>query len=202
MTSVSTPEEISNLALDAISWPRSIGNIYDGTKEARVALRLYGQTRDDLLRMKDWPFARQAVALMLLRTATVGGYVTQVWNAATNPPPPWIYEYAYPTGCILLRAVRPVPFVIPEFDPKPHIFVLGNDTVTNEQVILTNLANAQAVYTGQVTDMTQWEPGFVQALVAALALQFQKALVPEANAVKERAGEEQSDVVMADARRG
>jgi hypothetical protein len=201
MSSVSTVEELCNLALDAISYPRSIGSIYQGTKEARVALRLYAQTRDDLLAGKDWIFARQTVALSVLKVAPVGGYSTVPWTTA-YPPLPWIFEYAYPAACIQVRALRPTPAVIPEFMPRPYNFVLGNDTATGQKVILTNLINAQAVITGQITDPSQMDPKFITALVDALALQFQKALVPAEPAVRDRAAEAGNAENAADTRRG
>jgi hypothetical protein len=39
-----TIESICNQALDVIGYARHIGNIYEGSKAARVALDLYGQT--------------------------------------------------------------------------------------------------------------------------------------------------------------
>ena len=166
-------------------------------------MEIYGQTRDDLLRSRDWPFARQATGLTLLKTAPVSGYGVTPWNSSF-PPPPWIYEYAYPAGCLYVRAVRPTPAVIPEMAPRPNIFVVADDPslATPAQVILTNLVNAQAVFTGQVTNISAMEPMFIEGLIAALALKFQEALSPDANAVKDRATEAQVEVAMADERRG
>jgi hypothetical protein len=42
-------EGICNQALDLIGEKRHIGNIYEGSSVARVALNAWGQTRDDLL---------------------------------------------------------------------------------------------------------------------------------------------------------
>jgi|SRR6202167_2323494 len=200
---VASPEEICNLALRRIAYPYPIGNIYEGSPAARVAVEIYGQTRDELLRSADWDFARQAVGLTLLKTAPVGGYGATPWTP-TNPPPPWIYEYAYPVGCLLIRSVRPTPAVIPEFDPQPNVFVLGNDASLSvpTKVILTNLPYAQAVFTAQITDPTQWQVSFVEALIAALATRFQLALAPSAEANKEREQEEAQEGAMAVPRRG
>jgi hypothetical protein len=104
----------------------------------------------------------------------------------------------------MVRAVRPTPVVIPSFNPKPWVFVVANVTVgtVQQKAVLTNLGNAQAVMTGQITDPSLFEPGFTQALINALALAFQKALKPEAQDVKDRASEEQATIAVADARRG
>ena len=66
-------ESLVNQALRRASYKIEIGSIYEGTTAARAALTLYGQTRDDLIRMKDWDFARQDATLVLLKTAPVGG---------------------------------------------------------------------------------------------------------------------------------
>ncbi|MEO6779421.1 MAG: hypothetical protein ABI196_00615 [Bradyrhizobium sp.] len=180
-----------------------IGTIWEGSRASRTALEVYGQARDELLLKRDWPFARQAVSLALLKTAPVGGYGIAPWTSA-SPPPPWIYEYGYPASCIMVRALRGVPFIIPDFDPKPRNFVIANDASlgTTSKVILTNLAGAQAVITGRIVDPTIFDPGFTEALVSALALRLQEALSPDAQQVKDRAAEEQSSAMIADARRG
>jgi len=196
-------EDLCNQALRKISYPTPIGYIYEGSRASRIAVEIYSQTRDDLLRSKDWPFARQAAGLTLLKTAPVGGYGVTLWTSAF-PPPPWIYEYAYPTGCLYVRSVRPTPIIIPELTPRPNVFVVADDPslTTPAQVILTNLARAQVVFTGQITNISAMEPMFIEGLIAALALKFQEALSPDANAVKDRATEAQVDVGMADERRG
>ncbi len=198
-----TPEGLCNMALRRIGYPTPIGFIYEGTPAARVAVEIYGQTRDNLLRNADWDFARQAVGLTLLKTAPVGGYgYGQLWTNA-YPPPPWVFEYAYPTAALLVRSVRPTPVAMPEWDPQPNIFVVADDaSVTPSKVILTNLANAQAVYTGQIVNPTQWNASFIEALVDALATLFQQALAPGAEADKERIGEEAQAVGVAMGRRG
>lgn len=200
MTSVNSVEEVCNLALDAVGYPAALGDIYEGTKAGRIALRLYAQTRDELLREKDWGFARQDVALTLLKTAPVGGFGAAQWTSAA-PPPPWIYEYAYPEPAVKVRALRRAPIFMPEFDPKPHVFSVANDpTVSPSKVILANLAGAIAVCTGQVTDMTQWEPLFVAALVERLARKFAEALSP--GMLQEAAAEEGAALAIADGRLG
>lgn len=184
MTTVSSPEEVCNLALDAIGYPQVIGSLLtDGTQVSRIGLRIYSQTRDELLNDLDWGFARQTVVMTLLKTAPVTGYgILQPWNT-TFPPIPWIYEYAYPANCITMRSVRPAPLGLMEYDPKPNIFVIANDQALNAKVVLTNLANATAVYTGQVVDANQWDDSlFVDALVQRLARKFAPALAMKQNA--------------------
>lgn len=199
---VSTVEDICNLALRQINYPVPIASIYDGSRASRVAVEIYGQTRDNLLGARDWPFARQAVVLTLLKTAPVGGYSATQWSSA-YPPLPWIYEYAYPSNAIDVRSVRPTAILLPEYDPRPNVFVSANDPALGEKVVLTDLRNATAVITAQITQPLQWlDPNFIEALVDALAMKFQSALNPNLEAMKERALEQQTAVAIADQRRG
>ncbi len=194
--------ELANQALRRIGYKTEIGYIFEGSEASRAALTLYGQTRDDILRSKDWPFARRSVALALLKTAPVGGYGLTPWTNA-SPPAPWIYEYAYPTDCVEMRSVRPTPTIIVEMDPQPNVFVEGSDTsVTPSKVVLTNLANALAVYTGRITDMTQWEPMFTEAFVDAFGRRLAAALGASADAVKMQYQLEQTSAAAADRVRG
>ncbi len=200
-----TVEQLVNQSLRRIGYQTEIGYIFEGSVAARAALTVYGQTRDDLLRSKDWPFARQTVAMTLLKTAPVGGYVYPTYWTTAYPPAPWIYEYAYPAGCLAMRSVRPTPVLIPEYDPSPNIFVVADDTAlmpAPAKVVLTNLANALAVYTGQVTDMTQWEPMFTEAMVEALARRMGQAMEVAAEQTKLQFELEQGAVGAADLVRG
>jgi hypothetical protein len=173
-----SPEQLINQALRRIGYTIEIGYLYEGSPAARAALTLYGQTRDDLLCNIDWPFARQSVQMTLLKTAPPGGYsYPTLWTSAF-PPIPWIFEYAYPTGCLEMRAVRPVAVLIPEYDPVPNIFAVADDPSlpSPSKVVLSNLSNAIAVFTGQITDPTQWEPMFTEALVEAMARRMGEAM--------------------------
>ena len=198
-----TPEGLCNMGLRRISYPTPIGYMYEGSPAARIAIEIYGQTRDNLLRNGDWDFARGAIGLVLLKTAPVGGYgYNNPWTDV-YPPPPWIYEYAYPTSALLVRSVRATPIILPVLEPQPNIFVLADDySVSPTKVILTNLANAQAVYTAQITDPTQMNASFIEALVDALATKFQNALRSDPQLDKERREEEADAAGIANVRRG
>lgn len=167
---LTTPEDYVNAALVELGAKRRIGSLYDGSETAKKCLDIYGQARDSKLREFEWGFAERDLSLTLLKTAPVGGYsIAQPWTSA-NPIPPFIYEYAYPADMLKLRALRNPNGFIPNFDPKPIVWRIANDTISGVQqkVILCNLSNALAVYTGQVTDPTLWEVGFGDALIADL----------------------------------
>mgnify|MGYP001604790202 CR=1 FL=1 len=173
MTSVA---DLCNLALTRIRFPTPIGDMWEGSRASRIALQVYGQTRDDLFGLKDWPFLRREVSLGApIKTAPPGGYGVTPWNPATNPPPPWIWEFSYPADCIEIRALRPTPILIPEFTPFFTRFVTAYDTDLSAKVVLTNLSMPLAVITGRVLNPEEWQDSnFTEALVDALAVQFEK----------------------------
>jgi hypothetical protein len=168
--SVTSPADVLNLTLARIGYPGRIGNLYDGSKAAKKALDLYAQTRDQLMRQNDWGFAERNLNLVLLKSAPPGGYIPPTTWSTAYPPLPWLFEYARPTDCLKIRAIKGVPLFLPVMDPQPVVFTEANDTVApaTGQVILCNVANAVLTYSGQVTDPTAWEPDFVEALSAEL----------------------------------
>lgn len=203
MSVLKNPEDICNTALIRIGHTRRIGNIFEGSPESVAALQVYGQTRDQKLRSFDWGFAERDLQLNLLKIAPVGGYSNaSPWTSA-NPIPPWIYEYSYPTDCLKLRSLRGNASLIPQFDPKPTVFRIANDTVTSVQqkVILCNKENAVAVYTGQITDPTLWEPSFMEAFIDDLGVALALALA-NVDALKVAGQEDAGDTMTAQGKLG
>ena len=188
-----SPEDICNAAIAQLGWPRRIGSLYDGSAASKIFLDIYSHTRDVKLREFEWGLAERTAPLDLLKTAPVGGYTAATPWTSAYPAPGWIFEYAYPTDCVMIRSLRTNVAFVPNFDPRPSLFRIANDTIagTQQKVILSNLASALAVYTGQVTDPSLWEPGFAEALVDALAMKVQAN--PEARklAIQEDAMESQ-----------
>ena len=154
MSGPTSVEQICNIALTRLGYPERIGNIFDGTKQARAALDVYAQTRDEILRKKDWPFAFQTA------TATSSG----------TPPVGWAYSWAYPTGCIRIRSVLLSTQPSPDYDPQPVLWELYNDGTARR--VLTQVTGVTFNYIGQVVDMTQWDPGFVEALISSIAMKL------------------------------
>lgn len=177
--SVTSPADMINLTLRRIGYNGRVGNLYDGSKAAKAALDIYGQTRDELLRDGDWDFAEVTAMLTLLKQAPAGGYIPpNLWSTA-YPPLPWMYEYARPLDCLKIRAVKPVPLFLPVMDPQPHLFSAGfdDDLPNPAQVILCNVPAAVLTYTGQPTSPATWEADFIEALAAALGRRLAPNLV-------------------------
>jgi hypothetical protein len=179
VVSVQSPTDVVNLALVRIGYPLRIGNLFDGSRAAKKALDIYSQTRDELLRQDDWGFAERNQSLTLLKQAPPGGYISVGGWTPDYPSIPWVYEYAYPSDCLKVRAVKPEPVFIQEFDPQPFLYSVENDKFLTppQKVILCNVPSVILTYTGQITDPTDWEANFVEVLASALGRRLAPALV-------------------------
>lgn len=95
-----SPTSVAQQSLDCIGSPVVIGDIEDGTREAQVTLRAYGQCLRQLLRAVRWNTARKQVPMVLLGDAT-----GQTPNIGTYVMSPWIYCYSLPIDCMRARFV-------------------------------------------------------------------------------------------------
>jgi|SRR5579864_5490707 len=202
--SITSPADVLNVALRRIGYKLRVGSLLEGSVAAKVALDIYAQTRDEVLRQDDWAFAERNVALALLKQAPVGGYIPpRVWTGATDPPLPWQFEYSYPVDCLKIRAVKYAPLFLPSFDPQTNLFAIDNDNYYNpaRKVILTNVANAVLVYTGQITDPATWEADFVEEIAASLGRRLAPTLAnPEM--LKLMVGDEAASMQIAETEQG
>lgn len=154
-----------------------------------------------LLRAAHWNFTRRQVALTQLKAAVINGVLS------TNPPPqPFAYEYAYPEDCLKARFILPVfagpntniPFTtapnisVPTAGPNIAIpFVVASDTDSGGNdisVILTNMPQAQLIYTRRIENVDLWDPQFQQAMVATLAAAMVNPLNRNAKLFADQAG--------------
>lgn len=180
---ISSPEDLCNEALRAIGFRTVIGDIYEGSQQSRACLEIYSQTRDEIL-TQDFAsdYARSLLALTLLKgPPPFGGYSAVGAWSPIYPAPGFLYEYAYPADMIELGAIMSPATPLPDFDPQPAVWRVDNDPLPivsghpptaagpPQKVILTNLANAVAVYRRRVTDLTLWEPPGLQAFITRMA---------------------------------
>jgi hypothetical protein len=179
LTSVQTPEDLINAALVRIGYPITVDQMMEGSRASRAAVRIYGQTRDEMLRKQDYGFAVRQANLTKLKVAPAGGYNPFTpFNPAIHPPLPWGYEYAYPIDCLQLLSLRRPPIVFPVLSPRAVVWSIRNDNSTNpaQKVILTNLDQAVITYTARVTDLTVWDAATIEALISAVATRLAPAL--------------------------
>jgi len=179
VAALTSPEDIINAALAKIGYRRRVGSIWEGSDASKVALDVYAQTRDDIMRTNDWGFARRDATLTLQKSAPPGGYAVTPWNPNVNPAPPYSYQYAYPSDSLRIRAIRNAdPFLV-NYDPRDHLFTVANDeTFTPAQkVVLTDVGPvAIATYSAQITDPAQMDADFVEVLIDAMGKRLGAAL--------------------------
>lgn len=202
--SVQSPADLANIAFARIGFKGVVGNLYEGSIQARATLRIYAQTRDELLRQNDWDFAERNITMTLLKSAPVGGYIPpNVWNPAQYPSLPWLYEYTYPGDCLKVRSIRNAPIFVMNFDPQPNVFMVENDNsfTPPQKVITCNVASAILAYTGQITDPTTWETDFCEAFAAVLGRRLAPGLV-SMEAAKMAAADESQSTAVAESEQG
>lgn len=181
---------ICNRALQAIGTRSQIASLTEDSVEARNCNLIYADTRNEILQMADWNFARKTAYLALLKSApgtpsNPSGTATQ-WSSA-YPAPPWLYEYAYPTDCIQVQKIVQqiqntyvgTPYTTGGTNTYPYAVGPGSrfhvttdliaPAVDQQTVILTNQYQAIAVYTMQITNPGLFGAQFTEALVQALA---------------------------------
>lgn len=154
---MTSPVDIGNQALEFIAAQTTITALNDGTPAGNAIGVIYLPTVQMLLRQMDPDFARFTLTTPTLSTGA--------------PPPPWAFAYVYPTDCLRLRQIRPPPGAYDPFDPQP---IVGNVAIlllsgVPEKAVLTDLANAQFVYTSSAVTENQWDTLFEQSVVRQLA---------------------------------
>lgn len=130
VASVQNPADLVNVALRRIGYQLRVADLFDGSEAANQALDIYGQTRDEMLRQKDWGFAERNTPLTVLKTAPSAYIPPTVWTA-DYPPLPWKYEYAYPDDCLKVRAIKVSPLFLFDPAPTPSLFRVANDSNTS-----------------------------------------------------------------------
>ena len=189
--------DIANRALSAIGTRSTIASLTENSNEARQCNILLQPIRQELLRLAPWNCATNYNNLSVICAApgtpenpSVG---TTTWDKGI-PPPPWSYEYAYPSDCLRPLWIVPqfatgfssgVPITTavtggaPQFWNGPPVgYKVAIDQVSNgvpavggadTRVILTNQEQAILAYIKDVTNPDVMDQQFIQAWVAALA---------------------------------
>lgn len=168
---------IGNRALAKIGTRTTISGLADGSNEANQLNLIYNDTRDEVLSMAMWNFARKQIVLTQIGSAQDGTALT-----------PWAYEYSYPSNCVHMRYILPLINTAPDgsipifsgatqvpsdnfFNAPPVPFLVASDEEgagNDINVILTNQYQAQAVFTGRITSPTLFSAAFTQAFVSVL----------------------------------
>jgi hypothetical protein len=141
-----TEVDICNRALSRLGTRATVAALDENSSEARTVAIWYAATRDSLLRVHDWNFARRRVLLAAQGVAPTG----------------WRFRYALPTDCIrLLRLTSAEP------EAGSARFEVAGDVAA--RFVLCDAPAAEAVYTARVDDPNLYDAGFASALVDQLA---------------------------------
>jgi hypothetical protein len=219
--------DIANRSLSAIGTRSTIASLAEISNEAIQANLLLESLRDELLRMAPWNCATTYANLALIcaspGTPENPTQATATWQKGI-PPPPWAYEYAYPSDC--LRPLWIIPQIATGFaggvpittaitggaasfwTGPPVRFKVAIDQIgpagvpvasggSDTKVILTNQEDAILSYLKQVTDPNVWDPQFVQALVAAFAARLAIPLVGDKVLAREKLAEANAYISLA-----
>ena len=184
-------ESIVNNALDEIGYSRHIGNIMEGSAAARVALDLWGQTRDTLLFTLEPHWARKDEKLILLKQAPdIQGSTAQYdlipWSDA-YPPLPWLYEYSLPDDNIKPLQIKAPMAFLPQWRPRAQTFRYV--VVASSETLLTNTADAILTYIYKVLDPDMWHQDFQDAMISALGKKMMNEFGKRAPAEQQQRGQ-------------
>lgn len=182
-----------NRALLSIGARSNISSIDEGSTESNAAAVLYTPTFESLARAAHWACLRKQANLSLIMAAQ-GTPENQDGTLLPIPPQPWLYAYQYPSDCLQLRSVLPnmtpqtgstpqtsVGNLAPSyigFDGQYNFAVAYSTDPSNNpiNIILTNVSQAQGIYTVNQPNPELWDSQFQAAMVASLAAYFVPAL--------------------------
>jgi hypothetical protein len=195
---INSPAALCNVSLSLIGARAQLQSINpsDGTAAGDACSLLYQMVVDGYSRAAHWNCLRFQTGqtgatwpppLQLLKAAQ-GTPEQQATPSLLPPPQPWIYEYLLPSDCLKARFLIPQfvqsgispplttagGMILPRMGRNPAIpftVALDLDAFGNEsQVLLTNLSQAQLVYTRRLANIAFWDSQFVEGAAAALAV--------------------------------
>ena len=142
---------IGNMALSFVGAKRDIVTaLTDDTAGAEAVNLWYEYARLSTLEAYDWSFARKRLALTV---------------HADAPPDEWAFRYTYPTGAVAIRKIwNPLG---ESADAVPY--ELEQIAAGTAKCILTNMEDAIAIYTVDVTTTSLFSPTFVLAFSRKIA---------------------------------
>lgn len=155
MPSFNSAAQICNYALGAIGHATVITDLSENTTAAARCNLVYNRERISLLEDHDWAFARKNVRLTEINT---------------DPPPYWDYAYQLPGDVLRVVALYDQIWErqsdTRRIDYERSLVTVGGN---NYNVIYTDLKDARAVYTADVSDPTRMPQSFVDVFYWRIA---------------------------------
>lgn len=158
--------EICNMALSRIGNSQRIDSLTERSVQAEQCALFYEQTRDMVLRDRQWPFATKFVQLAAV---------------TDNPSPVSAFCYSMPTDCLFARrivdGIMEAPYVgawaneyfsLPQRPGIPFRIIQGDST----RLIATSVSPAMLEYTARIEDPGLFDPMFVSALAWKLGVEL------------------------------
>lgn len=193
MPTASSNVDISNQALAMIG-QKPILSFADQNELARQCSRWYDPMRRELLESCDWSFARNSARLNLI--AAVAGFNgnfpdwASVSSSSDSDPNhdtafPWAYVYKYPANVLYIHSVYALATgfgMAEEFMGYNQVeyttwlqrmmkdYEIRRSRTTNQLVLCTNIPEAIAKYTRDITDTSQFTQKFCTALARRMAV--------------------------------
>lgn len=167
---VSSEVDICNEALLLVGINDEIDGLDEATAEAAACNRFYARCRDSVLETMPWPFATRRQEL-----APLSGVEREDWE----------YVYALPEDCISPRAIVVEGAPTPAFDEMEELVIEANDA-GDGIVLLSNVEDAELIYTGRIENVVAFPSLFVDALTWCLAGKLALPLLKGEKAVAAR----------------
>lgn len=161
----------ANLALGRVGVGQAIAALTENSVPAKTCNRFFAQCRQEVLRAHPWGFSLRAQPFALVAGQTFPG---------------WGYVYAYPSNCLMVRAVgdsaglRAIrdAFLTCDCDAWPMLqqyrapwqVALKDDGAS--QVLLTDVADAWGFFTVDVTNSGAWPVDFGSVFAWRLAMEI------------------------------
>lgn len=159
-----SPVDVCNIALKRLG-ADAIVDFSEGTSRASLCSQIYQTTVDRILREFEWNCAQFRVALVRRTDVPAFGYQ---------------HMYTLPTLPYCLKVNETDPSDA-EYDIENSIDSLG---VVQGKVLVTDETQMFIRYTGRLTDVTQWDASFTDAVAADLAVQMAYPLTENAGLAK------------------
>lgn len=196
MVASSSAVSLANRSLLSVGARAQISSLDEDSTEADAINVLFTPTFQQLARTAPWNCLKQQATLTLLAAAE-GTEENPDGDTLPIPPQPWLYQYQVPSNSLQIRYLLPTlptasttgssplttasvaagPWAPFGDQQIPFSVSYATDSDNNPlEVILTNLSDAQAVYTVDQPNPVIWDSLFEQAFVASLAAYLVPAL--------------------------
>lgn len=161
---------VYNTTLGRLGIGQAVASPTENSVPAKTCNRFYEQCRQEVLRAFPWGFALRAEPLARVADQTFPG---------------WGYVYQYPNGCLNMRAVGDQyglrvlrdltlaqdPSQWTQFQQVRQPWQLGLKDDGASQIILTDVVDAWAFYTKDVTNTGAWAVDFASVLSWRLGME-------------------------------